>query len=505
MANDAVAVKKGMSRIFLIESGAGPTHVPEFLDWGMGGALEQAFGDITSIEVPSSLQYNQYEKVGEIQGAVENPTLPLTVQRKLAISRLLDLARRRCPFDVHVHTGLCEDPRDFDAGWQLIDVLEGVRGTTFSTEDVGSLTSGDEDKVTESLETSGRLLYQISHMSYAKRAESQVTSQVIAVNVCDKPNCGDCGAASDGCSIVFAVTDPAGSSPGLLPEVVYTSDGYTNAGQNTIVTFAIGENPDDAACVGTYYVVVSSDSLSHHVATKSDILADLNGWSEVASGYVTAKGPQAIVSISPRDTFVAGRGGYIYFMSDPLSGVTVLDAGVATVENLNDIDAFSVDAFVAVGDNNAVVYSLNGGSSVAAVTGPAAGVNLICVAMRSLSEWWVGTANGKLYYTTDSGLTWTQKGLPGSTLTSVDAIRWASNTVGFVLGNTSTTGKVFRTISGGNSWYVEPATASGQTMPTQKKLIAMDVCLQEVNHLYAGGQATGGVDGVLIKGSPLST
>lgn len=497
-------LKKGNSRVFLIENRAGPTHVPLFLSFAVAGAFEQPLGDVTRIEVPSPNQYGQYEVAGEIQGAIENATLPITYQMQFAISTLQQVARKRCAFDIQVHFGDCEDPSDFDRGWKIILAMEKARSTTYKTDELGSLVSGDEDKVTGETDASALTAYWIGQMSFAKRAESAVTSAIVALSVCDKPNCGECGAASDGCSIVLAVSDPAGSSPGLLPEVIYTSDGYTSSGQRTITTFAVGENPDDAACVGSDFVVVSSDSLSMHVADKDDLINASETWQEIATGFVATKGPKAIVSVSPRETFIVGQGGYIYTTTYPRDGVTVQDAGVATTQNLNAVDALNGNYVVAVGDSNSVVFTENGGNSWSSVTGPSVGVNLVTIAMRSVSEWWIGTAGGKMFYTLDKGQHWTEKTFNGSGSGTVKKIVWASDTVGFMAHNSGTAGRIFRTVSGGNTWYVLPEGTSG-SMPTNGAINDLGVCLQEVNNLYAGGAATGGVDGVIIKGTPSAT
>jgi photosystem II stability/assembly factor-like uncharacterized protein len=494
-------LKRGNSRVFLIENQAGPTHVPIFLSFGMAGSFEQPLGDVSRIEVPSSNQYGQYSVAGEIPGAVENATLPITYQSQFAISRLWQVSKRRCPYDLQVHFGDCEDPSDFDKGWKLILAMERARSTTFKTDDLGSLISGDEDKVTEEMDASALRAYYIGQMSFAKRAESDVTSAIVAIAVCDKPNCGECGSSSDGCQVVLSVSDPAGSSPGLLPEVIYTADGYTSSNFRMITTFAVGDNPDDATCVGSYFVVVSADSGGMHVAVKDDILNAAETWQLITNGFVALKGPQAIVSVSSRETWIVGKGGYIYFSSSPTDGVSVQDAGVATTQDLNDIDAINSRYLVAVGAANAVVYTTNGGDSWSSVTGPAPATVLNTVAMRSASEWWVGSAAGKMYYTLDKGQHWTEKTFNGSGSGSLKRIVWASDTVGFAIHNTGTKGRILRTVSGGNSWYVMPESVS-EVLPANVQLNALAVCLEEVNVLYAGGLATGSADGVIIKGTP---
>lgn len=501
MANESVAMQRGWSRVFTIENQAGPANVPFYHAWGAAGAVEQPVGDITRVEVPSLTEYGAFDVVGEIPGATENATTTLMLQDRMSASEVLKYAIRRCPFDLQIHQGQCEDPRDFDKGWNKIRVFERARATTYSTDEVGSLTSGDTDKVTEELEISARTYYEILPMNYAERATAEVTNEVVAMVVCDRPDCGECGEASTGCSKVFAISAPAGTSPGLASEVVYTSDGYTTSGDTPISTLAAGQDPDDAECVGENLVVVSNAATDFglHYAATADILDGTETWVKVTTGLVAAHYPTCISSASPRDTWVGGDGGYIYFTSDPTNGVEVQDAGVATTENLNDIFAFSTSLVVAVGDNNAVIYTLNG-ETWASVVGPAVGVNLNCVTVRKEKEWWVGAANGNVYYTTDSGQHWHTKAFPGSGTGSVEAIVFASDTVGFMSHTTAATvGRILRTISGGNTWYVVPEGSA--SLPANNGINDIAVCQEEVNIIYAGGLGDNGADGIIIKGS----
>jgi photosystem II stability/assembly factor-like uncharacterized protein len=122
--------------------------------------------------------------------------------------------------------------------------------------------------------------------------------------------------------------------------------------------------------------------------------------------------------------------------------------------------------------------------------------------MRSKDEWWVGTAGGELWYTKDRGQHWTEKNFNGSGSGTVDAIAWATDSVGFMAHTTAgAVGRILRTISGGNSWYVSPESAS-DVLPTNAGILALGLCVQEANVLYAGGKATGAVDGIIIKGTP---
>lgn len=498
MVNPAI---RGHSRVWLMDGGASPSNAPDLLAYASAGPVDKSYGDITRIEVPSQIKRGDYDVVGEIQSGEENATLSLTSRFLLSPSKMAKVANKKCIADFQVHFGKCTDPRDFNRGWETgkIIAFEGARLTTYSTDELGSLQSTDEGMIAEDVEISARVFYEIGPMAFAERAKGEVAQEIIKVIVCDSQSCGDCEDPSDGCQRVYAVSAPAGSSPGVLPEVLVSIDGLgTIAQESPITTLAIGEDPDDAACVGDYLVVVSQDSLSLHYADLGQLGDGDETWTEVATGFVATKGPRAIDSYSPFDVFIAGAGGYIYFSEDITSGVTVLDAGVATTQDLNDIYAYSSEVVIAVGASNAVVYTLDG-STVQSVTGPAVGVVLNCVYARTEREWWIGTADGRLFYTKDRGEHWTEKGFNGSGTGSIEDIVFASSHVGFFTHTLSGAGRVLRSISGGHSWYVLPDGNS--SLPTNDRINSLAVCQKEVNTLFAGGLAANAADGILLKGS----
>lgn len=494
--------KRGLSRVWVFDGGAGPTVAPLYLANGAAQGLEKSFGDIERIEVPSQTQRGQYDTIGEIQSGEENATITIQIRKMLEPDTMLKMAQKRCVVDLQIHSGACTDPRDFNHGWETGSVLalENAHITSYSTDELGSLQSSDESPVNIEVEFSARTVYEFGPMTFAERAASEVAQEIIDIVVCDIPNCGDCDTPSDGCQKVYAISAPAGSSPGVLPEVVVSDDGFnTVAHESPITTLAIGEDPDDGDCVGDNLVVVSEDSTSLHYANKAALITATEVWAEVTTGFVVNKGPRAIDSFGPYDTWIAGKGGYIYFSEDPTNGVVVKDAGSATSQDLNDIYAFSSDIVIAVGAANAVVYTLNG-ETFQSVTGPAVGVILNCVYARTEKEWWVGTATGKLYFTRNQGVTWTERTFPGSGTGRIDDIVFASSMIGFLAHATAgNVGRILRTISGGNTWYVLPDGSS--TMPVADRFNALAVCTQDTNTVYGGGLADNAFDGIIVKGS----
>jgi hypothetical protein len=496
-------MKVGSSRVFTIKFRAGPSNEPDYHQMGAAGTISWGQGDITDIEIPSDTIYNDWIKVDSYQVSADRATTTIQIFMTEDRSDVFNLARIRCPFDVQVHMGNCEDPRDFDLGWQKILVFEDARATSWDTNEVGGLQGDAQASIMEDLPISARSVYEILRMTYRSVANTEVGEVVVSVSVCDRITCGECEnvSSSDGCQRVIALTNSAGSSPGLKPQLIITVDQFGTAAiiERWITTFTIGDNASDGDCVGSNYVAISSDGENIHYANTDDIENSAETWAVVTTGIVAGKGPNAMWNYSPLLTYIAGLGGYVYIMKNPADGLTVVDAGSAVTDDLQDIHGYDTENISAVGDAGAWVYSTDG-NNFNAGTAPAGPTDLTAVAYRKRNEIWVGGDDGNLYVTTNLGTNWTTKAVPGS-LTQIDKIVWASETVGFVLGRTATpAGKILRTVNGGYSWYVVPE-AAGLSIPANDYLLDAAVCDKEPNKLFAGGLADNGSDGILIKGS----
>jgi photosystem II stability/assembly factor-like uncharacterized protein len=486
------------SRVFLIENGANPNTSPTYEGLWKAGGMSWGQGDITPIRIPSADSYGKFKIVGNIPGDQDLPELAITARYAFDLSDMLRLVNIGCNHDLQVHMGQCQNPSDFNGGWDKILVLEQARISNYTTSDLGAIEPGDNAVVNEEVTWQGQLVYEIGKLTATEVGSSTITRQVIAVAVCDQAGCGGvCGTGSDGCQKVFMVTLAAGGSAGLSADVIWSADGFSTSTLIHVTTLGLTESPDDAACVGDNLVIVSggtgaSDSL--HYASIADILAGTQTWTEVDTGITASKGPQALWSLGPNETWFAGAGGYIYFSDDPTSGVTAQDEGVATTQDLNDIHMLDSTHGVAVGASNAVVRTVDG-STWGAITGPAVGVALNAVWMKSEDVWLVGTAGGALYYTADAGSTWTALGFSGSGAGTVTDIYFVNQAVGYMAHTTAApVGRLFRTIDGGNSWYLLPENGS---MPDNDGINSIKAC--SVNTVFAGGLGGGGTDGFGVK------
>lgn len=503
MAISKTVVKTGASRVFIIKHRAGPNREPTYLGASMMGSVSWGQGDVTKIEIPSDIQYNRWDQIDSFQPSQDLATSTISVYLYEDRSEVLDLVRLRCAFDAQVHIGFCEDPRDFDGGWRKIKVFEDAKITSYDTPELGALQGDGQGTVMEDISFSSRGVYDILRMLYREVAASAVGEEVIAVSVCDTIACGECTDVepSDGCQRVFALTNAGTASPGVLPQVVLTTDQFkldANLIERWITSASIGDNVTDGTCHGVNYIALS-DQDELHYANITDMVNENETWAAVSTGFVAAGTPRAIWNYGPSRSFVAGDGGYVYQLVTPGDGVVVLDAGSAVSDDLNDIDGFDLENIAAVGDNGAITYTQDGGS-FSSMTAPVGPTDLYAVAYRNKGEIWVAGDTGNAYVTTDYGTSWTTKALPGS-LTQVDKIHWHNETVGYIAGRAAgPAGKILRTVNGGYTWYVVPESV-GQSIPTNDYINDIATCDLEPNILFAGGLADNGGDGILIKGA----
>jgi photosystem II stability/assembly factor-like uncharacterized protein len=109
---------------------------------------------------------------------------------------------------------------------------------------------------------------------------------------------------------------------------------------------------------------------------------------------------------------------------------------------------------------------------------------------------WVGTANGRLYYTNDFGDTWTRRtGFPADGTGSIRALMFLNDLLGYAIHNTAAPlGMLLRTINGGFTWQ---AVAT----PTNAGLNALHFAKQDRGFIV--GEPQGGT-GVILRVMPAS-
>lgn len=500
---DFIPANTGLSRVFLIPFRAGPARAPEYHSCLRAQAVSQSFGEVTDIECPDPTRPGKYVKIGQFQTGEERATITLEGRYAIDVrSRLLQLAKQGCAVDVQVHFGDCEDLSDHNA-FKKVLYLQDALLSAYNTEDLGSLASSDTAQVNESVDISARDIFDIVAMTFGAKGGDLVTTEVIDVAVCDEVACGSCGDPSSGCLKAFALTIKAGGSPGTPADVVYTVDGGLTWFAHDIDSLLASDNPNAVACLKGFLVIVSEDSGSAHYADldEFDALGTDPDFTEVTTGFQVGGPPTCIVSDGSKG-FIGGEGGHIYQMQTPANGVTVIEDGTLTSSTLHAIDALGDTFVVAVGNDGVILWSADGVSFSILTTSPVGvGVDILAVAIKSKTEWWVGTDAGRLYFTQDAGQHWTEKAFPGSGAGSVEDIVIQSDSIMYLAHATTgpADGHILASYNGGYDFVVLPVGTG--LIPTNDKINALAICESDPGLLIAGGLGANGTDGILIVGA----
>lgn len=503
MSNPATT---GQSRVFLIEGRARPDHLPDFQDCVVAGAPEQDFGESEKIECPDPTRFDGFVETGEVAGEISRPSMSLMGRYMRDMkSKLLELGRKRCAFDIQVNIGKCSDPRLFNA-YEKTLIIEAASGGSWSADELGALASGDNAAINETLEPTGRVMYEVLPVPLVEVAGDAVTNPVNDVIVCSTVSCGDCDDQDGGCDRVYAVGASTPGSPGTSPDIVYSLNvaGVRTWYGTDINTIAVGDEANGVACLGQYVIVVSDDEGSIHYILKSDLdqSPPAAGWTEVTTGFVGANYPVDVWSVGDY-AFIVGLNGYIYGTADPTGGVAVLDAGVATTNDLHMVKALDSEFAVAVGSSGTIVKTENQ-DQWAVVAGPSGVADAFtAVAVKNKKEWLIGSDAGAMYYTNDGGTTWTTKTLPvtsGVTYSQISDIVFSTDSVVYASALLSSTkGRILKSKDGGYSWIILPENGTQDT-PASDEIRALAACPNNANFVVGGGLADDASDGILVMG-----
>lgn len=500
---DPILLSTSQIRIWTIEGGANPGAGAVYQGRGRAEGSSWGGGDLKPVRGPSPRRYGDYITVGKIRGPQDLPKTTIVVREERDVRDLLTLFQKRCPVDLQLHKGNCQDPTDFLA-FDVVTILEGALFDSWAAGAQGAFDGDQEAPVEDTMPMTGDTLYDVKPLRESLIAGEAIVQEIVGVSVCDGVSCGNCGAPSDGASVVFAVTKSHGGSPGLPAEVIFTIDGGATAAATVIDTLPANSDPTDLACSGLNLAVISAEDLAIHYAPIADIILGVETWARVATGLVATKTPNRIVSRGRAFNWIAANGGYIYFSSEISGGVVVQTDGSVTVQNLADIHACTDVHVLAVGASNAVLYTSDG-QNWSSVVGPAVGVNLTACWMKGPSVWLVGDANGSLWYTNNTGASWHPvTAFTGAGTGAITAIAFATNSVGYMAQTISARGWLLRTLDGGQTWARIPdggSIANFTDNDAINRLAVADSAPDNVkaNVLFAGGLAADATDGVLFK------
>ena len=461
-------------------------------------------GSINPIWAPDPSNAKGYRLIGRSTSAPDIPSATLTFYEKHGI--LPRQLFKACPFTAYEVTGTCMDLSDLYNG--VTDYMLIYSLGMITTKNLGDRVSMEsDDLIGDELDVSFSDIYPVGPLGFGDNALTLIDREVLDVVYGNRAICPNCGPENDGSKWIYAITRSSGGSPGLPSEVIYTTDGGANWNQVTVTGIGAAEDPVKIFFAGSRLVVLSPTAGS---ATQggyywADIDPDTGvpgTWTKVTSGFVAAALPRDAFVLDPREIYICADAGYIYKVTDITSGVSVLNAGVATSQNLARING-AEDVIVAVGAAGTVVRSTNRGATFATTTTAPTTSGLTALAVFDQKRIWVGSVNGYLWSTVNGGKTWTNKGFSGNGTGQVFDLVFATEEIGYMLnGNATPTARLFVTLDGGvtftnTSWRI----VNWPVFNYAKRLavpVSQDSAVNVNNVAIAGITSTN--DGVLLLG-----
>lgn len=495
---DLKAMSAMSTRVWYVEGGVHPSNTPQYLANGkFGDDPTKTIGEETRITTPSPKRFGQDETIGSLPGEEERATFGIAVRSTAQKSILQGWKNKRCRVDFFALMGQCGNPQDFTEGGEKWVYFRDGKISSFSYENFGAFGRDENNPMNEMVDATADDFYEFLYMRMDQIGSSVTTREIYTVDVDPGDDCDDCPDPGDK---VFLSMAGASATPGTQPSLLYSKDKGESWSSDTIDVLFSNENIVDGAVIGGLLVYISNTANAIVWTVADEVFSGDNQWNRVADGFVASKQPNQFSFADINHCWIVGNGGYVYFSDDVRSGVEVQDAGVATTQNLNSVSAHDTQNVLAVGNSNAVIYTSNGGSTWESVTGPAVGVNLGACWMWDADTWLVGEGSGgtgKLWLTTDRGVTWTRISLP-ATYNRIDKIKFVSEAEGYISARGGGQSYILRTITGGNKWVVLPNGKKGTAL-ANSYLSDIAVTAQFSNLVYAAGLAQNGTAGIAIR------
>jgi photosystem II stability/assembly factor-like uncharacterized protein len=164
---------------------------------------------------------------------------------------------------------------------------------------------------------------------------------------------------------------------------------------------------------------------------------------------------------------------YTVFSSAPSWQLHDTPASSTVASGFYSIKAVDVSVLWAAGGDGAgsgpvVARSVDGGNIWTDATGDLSRMDLYCITGIDSLHAWVGTADGRIFATSDGGVQWTQQSYPGTQSPFIDGIWFFDPQNGRALGDPASSGGTYiilKTTDGGRNWshvLVEPTGSSGE-------------------------------------------
>jgi photosystem II stability/assembly factor-like uncharacterized protein len=306
------------------------------------------------------------------------------------------------------------------------------------------------------------------------------------------------------CDTLYAVSDPVvGSADNTATVWIMTDDTWAAAAADP---FGTSEAISTGVCFAidrtTRRILVfrgTTDVAAPAEAAYSDDAGAT--WTNVNIGSDNGEfvpSAHSVYAINQYNIWVGTDSGRIYFSNDGGSSwVAQEDQGIHA-NAWNWIHMADERNGWAGGAGDVIATTNDGGQVWSQTNATGQGGDVTSGGVIDTNTAWVGTDDSEIFFTTDAGITWTQRvGWKGSGQVGgrVDAMQFLNNMVGFMsVRNGSAQSEILMTRTGGYNWEVI-------TTPTNAGLNSLAAC--GLRLVYAVGEASGGKP-VIYKLQPVA-
>ncbi len=502
---DTVLTQQG-SRLWIQRGGPRPGNRPLFGVTQTGpviltGVSNPEQGSIEPIRIYDPFRPKRFTNVGRKASPADLPSATLTVLERTGFRIPWQLLEQSCPLNLYLYTGACGDMNQFAKGWEGYALI--LSHGEVTDKDLGDrMAWEDDDQIEDELDLTFESIYAIGRLNFDEgNSLAGVGSRGVRdIAFACNPNCGECGdVVSDGSQWIYALVGGLNTSGviSVTPKVMRsTNKGVTWITADIVATPAIAQG-EALAVIGNFLVVLGADTSDTGGFWYAELsaLGVPGSYTGIQTGFAAGIYPYDMFVLSPSEIIIVGESGYVWKSSDFHTGVTVVDKGVSTTQNLLAVHGRG-DKLVAVGATGTVIHSNDRGDNWGVAAATPGAEALYSVAVVSDSIWWVGGPGGAVYYTLDGGNSWAQKTVPGLS-GQVQGIYFVNDEVGFVVGQNS----FATTWDGGETWTQTDPRLNNKPTVGQFRAIAVPECAptgRRVNFVAFGGTAANNNDGVVF-------
>jgi photosystem II stability/assembly factor-like uncharacterized protein len=427
----------------------------------------------------------------DVIGSYKSAPGAITTSIETQLNEVADyLERIVCPFPLYILKMECGRMDVFNNYARALVLLE----TDISSEGYDNMVSRQPEDENPTLQTFD-LEAQSRFHAFDLHAVRQSTTETEAINdvhFCGQEICeGDCGPAQSLCEFGLTGGDTTSAgSPEEKADVLLTEDGAT-WDPTAANPFAAAEIIAVTTCFpiggGVTRLLVgrgtTDGSFPAEIAYSDD---DGVNWTPVNVGVVDGQyftGPDSIFVLDMYNIWAVTTGGYIYYSEDAGATWEAQEEGVITgAGNFNCVHFVDRDYGFAGADADVIASTIDGGGNWAAVTPTGLGGDVDTIRCLSQYRAWIGTDDGRIFFTHDAGTLWEERAYTGSGAGAVPSIDFYNMYVGALINTTGGTSTVLHTIDGGFSW--RPVT-----VPANSGLNSIFIC--EPYLMYAVGERHG--------------